>query len=337
MSNAHLLATLILSAAYGASALAESECRPSPPNVARLVEIRPGFHKVAGPLAVFDPCHVSVDLSMPNFWASKLGDKPPLMIIAHGGNGPGSAELEMVRRMNSEGIATLLYDAYAMNGFAYKGTTLFLLGTSNESRQRMIFKSTLGAYRWALQQNQIDTSRIYINGLSNGGSVAVNMAGAVDPAHVRAVIAEGASPTGIGFPDQITVPLKLVYGRQDNYGGKAQDDWMYQRTDPCAFNVEFKLAPAGVSQRCSFAVNRDALVPTPMAWMEGVKSRGQPVDIWFYDRAAHGILIGPIKHDTRRYGAGPTASLRFGDTGSEAAVADRYIADIVALIKSSYP
>ena len=32
-------------------ARAQAECRPPPPEVARLVEIRPGFHRVAGPLA----------------------------------------------------------------------------------------------------------------------------------------------------------------------------------------------------------------------------------------------------------------------------------------------
>jgi dienelactone hydrolase len=327
----------LLALANLGSAQAQTSCVPAPPDVAKLVAIRPGYHKVVGPLARFDPCHASVSLSMPSFFASRLGEKPPLMIIAHGGGGPGGAEHEMVRRMNSEGVATLLYDAYAMNGFNYRGTMLFVLGVTNESRQRMIFKATFGAYQWAKQVAEIDTSRIYINGLSNGGSVAVNMAGVVEPAHVQAVIAEGASPTGLGFPDQIKVPLKLVYGRQDNYGGAAQDDWMYQRTDPCSFNTHYALAPPGVAQRCSFKTNPQDMVQTPMDWLERVKAQGQPIDVWFYDDAAHGILAGSIKQGTRNYGTGPTAKLRYGWTGSAAGVADRYIADIVVLIKSSYP
>jgi len=74
---------------------AQSDCRPLTPDVARLVEIRPGFHRVNGPLAEFDHCHRSVQLSTPGFFADKLGDKPPLMIIAHGGNGPGAADINM--------------------------------------------------------------------------------------------------------------------------------------------------------------------------------------------------------------------------------------------------
>jgi dienelactone hydrolase len=318
-------------------AIAQDDCNPPPRDVAKLVEIRSGFHKVRGPLAQFDPCHSSVNFSMPGIFSSKLGEPPPLMIIAHGGNGPGGAEIEMMRRMNREGIATLLYDAYEMNGFQYKGTTLFLLGVTNESRQRMIFKATHGAYQWAKNQPRIDSARIYINGLSNGGSVAVNMAGIVEPDHVPAVIAEGASPTGIGFPDKINVPLKLVYGRLDNYGGKAEDDWMYTRSDPCGFNFEFDMAPVGVSARCSAINNPQEMVPSPLDWVSATKAQGLPVEMWFYENAAHGILIGRMKKETRTYGTGATANLRFGWTGSSYDVPDNYISDIVKLIKSSYP
>jgi dienelactone hydrolase len=301
------------------------------------VEIRPGYHKVNGPLADFDPCHTSFRYAMPDFFASKLGEKPPLMIIAHGGGGPGAAEIEMMRRMNRVGVATLLFDAYEMNGFAYKGTMLFVLGVTNESRQRMIYKATLGAYQWAIKQPEIDTTRIFIHGLSNGGSVAVNMAGVVDPAHVPAVIAEGASPTGLGFPLKINVPLKMVFGRLDNYGGKTPDDWMYTRTDPCEFNVEFKLAPPGLAADCSGKSNPQAMVTTPLAWVDSLRSQNQPVEVWFYENAAHGILFVPMKQETRTYGVGPDAKLRYGWTGSSYQVADRYMADILKLIRSSYP
>ena len=103
--------TFFAAMAFMTTVHGQSDCRPAPLGVAQLVEIRPGFHRVQGLLAEFDPCHRSVQLSMPGFLADKLADKPPLMIIAHGGNGPGSAEQEMVRRMNARGVATLLFDA----------------------------------------------------------------------------------------------------------------------------------------------------------------------------------------------------------------------------------
>lgn len=315
---------------------ARQDCVKNPPNVANLVEIRPGFHRVTGPLAEFNPCHSSVELSMPGFFADKLADKPPLMIIAHGGNGPGSAEKEMVRRMNSHGVATLLYDAYNMNGFEYRGTNLFLTGTSNESRQRMILKATVGAYQWAKQLKQVDTSRIFIHGLSNGGSVALNMAALSEPEHVRAVFAEGASPTGIGMPDKTKVPLFMVFGKIDNYGGKKEDDWMYTRTDPCAFNQVSPLAAIGTASRCNSRVNPEKMTISPQAWGEELKAAGQPIDFWFYENAAHGLLAGFIDRGMRTYGSGPGASVRYGWIGANSDAANQFVKDLMKVIISSY-
>lgn len=331
-ASAWLLSCLASSVAW-----AQADCRPAPADVARLVEIRQGFHTVTGPLAEFDPCHRSVQLSMPGFFADKLGNKPPLMIVAHGGGGPGLAELELVRRMNARGVATLLYDAYEMNGFQYRGTFLFVTGASNESRQRMIFKATLGAYHWARQQPRIDTSRIFIHGLSNGGSVAFNMAAVVDPEHVRAVFAEGPSPAGIGMPDTVKVPLKLVFGKLDNYGGKTEDDWMYTRTDYCRVNQRAPESAPGSANQCSAQVNPSALMMSPQAWGEQLKAQGLPVEFWFYDDAAHGLLMGPLVKGVRVYGAGPTAQRRYGWTGASADAAQRFTADIMQVIRATYP
>jgi dienelactone hydrolase len=315
---------------------AQKDCIENPPNVANLVETRPGFHRVIGPLAKFNPCHSSVELSLPGFFSDKLAEKPPLMIIAHGGNGPGSAEKEMVRRMNSKGVATLLYDAYNMNGFEYRGTNLFLTGTSNESRQRMILKATVGAYRWAKTLSQVDTSRIFIHGLSNGGSVALNMAALVEPEHVRAVFAEGATPTGIGMPDKIKVPLFMVFGKIDNYGGKREDDWMYTRTDPCAFNQISPLAAIGTAHRCNSKTNPDKMTISPQAWADELKAAGQPIEFWFYENAAHGLLAGHIDRGMRTYGTGPSASVRYGWIGASPDAANQFVTDLMKVIAGSY-
>lgn len=330
----HLLGPMTLALS---SAWAQSDCQPAPPDVAKLIELRAGFHRVEGPLAEFDPCHRSVQLSMPGWFASKLADKPPVMIIAHGGNGPGSAEQEMVRRLNARGVATLLFDAYEMNGFNYRGTSLFLTGTTNESRQRMIFKATWGAYQWLKRHAAIDASRLFIHGLSNGGAVALNMAAVVEPEHVRAVFAEGAPSAGIGMPDRVRVPLRLVFGKIDNYGGKTEDDWMHTRTDPCALNRASPLAAAGTTQRCSFTINPSEQSISPQTWGEQLKAQGQPVDFWFYDDAAHGLLAGPIQRGMRVYGSGPTAQRRYGWTGASGAAADRFVADLMATIRATYP
>jgi dienelactone hydrolase len=330
-----LLATLSLLLVF-VTPVAEARCIPAPPDVARLVEIRPSFNLVVGTLAEFDPCHKSVELSMPGWFSSKLGDRPPLVIVVHGGGGPGSAEQEMVRQLNLRGIATLLYDAYEMNGFQYRGSSLFLTGMTNESRQRMIFKVTLGAFRWATQLARIDASRIFIHGVSNGGSVALNMAAVVEPQHVKAIFAEGSSPTGIGMPDKIKVPLKLVFGKLDNYGGKSEDDWMYTRTDPCSFNQVSELAAPGTAARCSKSANPLAMTISPQEWGEQLRTARQPVEFWFYDDAAHGILAGPIRKGMRTYGSGPTAKRAYAWTGASSGAAKRFMDDLVRAITVTY-
>ena len=319
------------------TAWAQTDCRPAPPEVAKLVEIRQGYHRVEGPLAEFDPCHRSVQWSLPSASAERLGQRPPLMVIAHGGNGPGRAERELARRLNARGVATLLFDAYELNGFDYQGTSLFLTGVTNESRQRMIFKATLGAYRWASTRPEVDTTRLFIHGLSNGGSVALNMAAVVDPAHVRAVFAEGASPTGIGMPDTVRVPLKLVFGEIDNYGGKTEDDWMYTRTDPCSFNTPSPLAAPGTAQRCSVWSNPSDMTVSPRTWGERLQAAGQPIVFWMYPDAAHGLLAGPINRGVRVYGSGPSAQKRYGWTGASREAADRFVDDMMAVIRATAP
>jgi hypothetical protein len=259
------------------------------------------------------------------------------MIIAHGGNGPGAAEQELARRMNARGVATLLFDAYEMNGFRYRGTSLFLTGATNESRQRMIFKAALGAYHWVKQHPRIDGSRLFIHGLSNGGAVALNMAAVVDPAHVRAVFAEGAPSAGIGMPDQIRVPLKMIFGRLDNYGGRTEDDWMHLRTDPCVVNQSAEGAAPGTTQRCSLNVNPSLRGLSPQEWGDQLKAAGQPIEFWFYEDAAHGILFGPIDRGMRTYGSGPSAARRYGWIGASPDAANRFTVDLMRVIKASYP
>ena len=327
------LAGVLISSA----AVAQTDCRPSGPETAQLVEIRPGYHRVTGPLAEFDPCHRSVQLSLPTFFADRLGDKPPLMLIAHGGNGPGVAEQELARRMNARGVSTLIFDAYEMNGFRYRDTSLFLTGVTNESRQRMIFKTALGAYHWVKQLSRIDGFRIFIYGISNGGTVALNMAAVVDPAYVRAVFAEGAPSAGIGMPDQIRVPLKMIFGKLDNYGGRTEDDWMHLRTNPCIVNQSAEGAASGTTQRCSLTVNPSSLGLSPQEWGDQLKASGQPIEFWFYEDAAYGILFGLIDRGMRTYGSGPSAVRRYGWVGASHDAANRFTLDLIRVIKATYP
>jgi dienelactone hydrolase len=320
-----IVLNLAMVLAWGAHSVRAQDCNPAAKDAAALKVIRPQFHTVEGPLAEFDPCHSSVKLQKPFF-----SDKPPLMIVVHGGGGVDMATKNAADAFRSKGFATLLFDAYEHNGF-YQGMRFWATQASNEARQKMIYKVTLGAYEWAIQRKEIDTSQIYFHGLSNGGTVVANIAGAVSPEHVKGVFAEGAPGMGLGLPDKLTVPLRLVYGKIDNYGGKTEDDWIWIRQDPCLTNAVAFIHPKGNAQNCNAQVNRLELTPKPIDWFGTQKSQGADIEIWFYDHAAHGIFVGQIQKNMNTYGVDVR---RFAWVGADNSARTKLLDDVQKYLKS---
>ena len=314
-----LLAATALTHAYA------DTCNPAPKDVAVLKEIRPEFFTVEGPLAEFDPCHKSVKLQKNTF-----GSKQPLMIEVHGGGGVDSSTKNAVDAFRSAGFATLVFDAYELNGF-YQGFKFWGSKASNEARQRMIYKAALGAYAWAIKNPDIDNSQIYFHGLSNGANVVANLAGAVDPKHVKGVFAEGLPGMGLGLPDKINVPVRIVAGRLDNYGGNFESEWIWLRRDPCVVNVTEFIHPPGNSLRCNPKTNFWHLTPAPIDWLEELKSKGADIDIWYYENAAHGIFLGPLQKNTIVYG---TDMKRFAWVGADSSAKAKLVEDIQKFYKS---
>ncbi|MFZ9322362.1 MAG: hypothetical protein ACO24T_07010 [Hylemonella sp.] len=284
------------------TAWAQSECSPFNPENTKIVDRGP-VKTVTGPLADFDPCHRSVQLDTPSFFAKKRGHKPPLVIIAHGGGGLGGYERDFAKLMNQQGFATLIFDAFEMNGLVTQ-SELLLYFMSNEGRQRMIYKATLGAYYWAIKNDKIDANKIFIQGLSNGAAVAINMAGAVDVSNVRGVIAEGGPSAGIGFPNEIKVPVLLIYGLADNYGGLHGNDWMHLRAMPCGYNDNFRLAPVGFTQVCNRMSNPTDPMPSPLSWYEGIKAKGQDIRLELIEGGGHGMMFSDFMSSSRQLGGG---------------------------------
>ena len=279
---------------------AQTDCSPSPVSVATVVSRGP-VKTVVGPLAAFDPCHKSVKLDMPTFFAKKRGEKPPLVIIAHGGGGLGGYERDFAKLMNQSGYATLIFDAFEMNGLV-PGSELLIYQMSNGGRQRMIYKATQGAYKWAISHEKIDTGKIFFQGLSNGASVVINMAAAVDRVHVRGVIAEGGPSAGIGFPNEIRIPLLLIYGSADNYGGIQQDDLMYLRGNPCSFNDHYPVAPAGFGETCNWTTNKTDSMPTPYAWYQKIRANAGAIQFELIQGGGHGMMFSEFNSSVRKLG-----------------------------------
>ena len=227
-------------------------------------------------------------------------------MVVHGGDGLGGYQRKFAKVMNQSGYATLVFDAFEMNGFT-AGSDLIAYQVSNAARQRMLFKVTYGAYEWALGSDKVDTSRIFIQGHSNGGSVAINMAAAADPAHVRGIVAEAGPSMGIGFPDSVRVPLLMVYGSADIYGGNHASDFMHLRANPCSTNEYDPTVPAGFATTCSRSAGREGTMPSPQAWYEAIRAGGNPpVRFELIEGGGHGMLFSDFSASERRMPGGRT-------------------------------
>lgn len=283
-------------------AQAQSDCNPAPPGSTQVVDVG-SIKTVLGPLAPFDPCHKSVKLDLPGPFAKKRGDKPPVVIIAHGGGGVGGYERDFARLLNQNGYATLLYDAFEMNGLTAQ-SDLVVNQMTNGGRQRMIYRATLGAYRWVQGREQVDGRRIFFQGLSNGASVVLNMAAATDPARVRAVVAEGGPAAGIGFPNEVKVPVLMLYGAADTYGGRQPDDLMHARGGACTQNDFYVVAPKGFAETCNRNSAPESRMPSPQDWAGSQRAAGAPVRFELVPEAGHGMMFADFRAWTLPRGAG---------------------------------
>jgi hypothetical protein len=303
-------------------------CAPVSTDPPRLHALPSGIHTVLGTIASFDPCHRSVALRTPFF-----SDKPPLMIVVHGGGGVDSATTNAVDAFRSKGMATLVFDAFQMNGFE-QGGRFFATAMTNESRQRMIYRAALGAYEWALRQDKIDNRRILFHGLSNGGAVVANLAAVVDPQHVIALYAEGTPGNGIGLPDDLRAPLKMVFGRLDNYGGRTAEEFIWLRQERCAGNVVNFDQPPGNSATCNGRVNPGEQTQKPIDWYEAQKAKGAPIELVWLEDTAHGVFLGPLTRNMVPYTSGQT---RFGWVGGSYGARGKFLDEVAARAKAPRP
>ncbi len=65
--------------------------------------------------------------------------------------------------------------------------------------------------------------------------------------------------------------------------------------------------------------------------MQRLKAQAADIDVWFYDKAAHGIFQGPIDRKMLTYG---TDNVTFSWTGSEHTAKEKMLADLLALIQN---
>lgn len=300
-------------------------CKPAEPGVATLHKLTEDWFSIRGELAGFDPCDRSVSFDKPG-WV----ERPPLMIVVHGGTGRGRDTEMAAHHFRRLGMATLIFDAYSMNRIAYLGLDFFNRKMTNEARQRMTLKVTQGAYEWALTRDDVDTRRIFFWGVSNGATVVTVMASRVDPAHVRAVFAEGLPPQGLGLPNRLQVAVHLAYGEHDDYGTRPsanQRQWV--RTARCSENTDVGDLSERNSAACNASANPDLRVEIVEDWFKRMKSEGHPIQMKIYKDAAHDFFVaGPVRGTQMKYGVQVGYS-----TGATPRTLDEFLSDVSEVVK----
>ena len=272
---------------------------------------------IIGDLSGFDPCNKTVE-----FRVQDESSLTPLIISVHGGGGKKDAK-RITDEFYKLGYSTLLFDAYNMNGIK-QGRI------GNAYRQKMLLKTSFSAYEWVLQRPEININRIYFYGISNGASVVLNIAAMVDPSHVKGVIAEAPTPTGIGYPDKIKVPVKIIFGKLDDLGAPlGKNRW--EISDPCKWIVPFDFSPVGFSKNCSIH-NSTGSTPTTMQWIKSVSRVGNSfIDLVFVEGAAHGAFTRPLTIGTKNFGNGPIGWSLGGSLDSQ----EEMMSEIIQFIRET--
>lgn len=293
--------------------LTAADCQPQAQGSAELKEIRPRYYTVTGTLGGFDPCHSSVEFKRPN-----SAQPAPLVLAVHGGGGIKDVH-NISRALGNAGFATLIFDAYTMQGLPSRESVFWARSLTNESRQRMIWATALGAYQWAITRTDIDASRIYLYGISNGATMVANLAAVVSPAHVKGAIAEGLTPIGLGLPNTLQVPLLAIFGKLDDFGSTNPSIMRWDLTEPCRFNIQAPSLPAGTSQTCSRTAPSGTM-PSALQWLESVRSQGSVVQIEYIEQVAHCGFCMPLRLGRATWANGQTmgASLGASDAGRQA-------------------
>ncbi len=301
-----VLAGMALSSVPAHAQITASDCRPQAQGQMQLVPLRGNFYTAQGRPGGFDPCEASVRYRLPGT------GKAPLMISVHGGGGIADVRASD-DAFHAAGMATLVFDAYAMQGLPGRTSLFWARSVSNEARQRMIYATAWAAYEWARQREDIDARQIYLFGVSNGAAVVANLAAVVEPAHVRGVIAEGITPIGLGLPDRLRVPVQLVFGRLDDFGSPDPAMLRWDLSDDCRLNVQVDGLPPGSAQRCN-ATTAGQRTPTPLQWVETVTRNGAQVELVYIEGMAHNAFFGPLRQQRATWASGQTYGASLGAT-----------------------
>ena len=313
-----LVASVMVTLSSPAHSFTHNDCSYTKPNIS-FKEI-PNTNKifyVDGELSGFNPCHRSVDFSAPK------EENGPVFVILHGSIA-GSRDIQTLKNiLKSEGYGTLTFDAFSMN-HGWKTDNFWLYSLNNESKQRMLYTTGKEAFTWLLNSKKIKPENIYFYGISNGATVAANLA-ATKEVNAAGFFAEGMPGMGIGLPNKLVHNLTLFYGKLDNYAGLNETEWVWVRQDYCILNSNTFAGPEGNAKECNKTTNPGNLTEQPIKWFNRMKEAGNPVEIVWLEGGGHSVFLGELTRGTITFG---TQSKRVSTIGGSKESADMVVKTI---------
>ena len=152
-----------------------------------------------------------------------------------------------------------------------------------------------------------------------------------DKNKIKAVFSEAPAHAGMGMPDDIEVPLILIFGKEDTYGTPAKNpELRWLAHGPCKLNIYIPEAPKGNSFNCNANSSANLNGENHLTWYEKQKSKQKNIEIWFYEDAAHGIYNGQLRQQTRSTADGGKFS---APEGSKPEVKVKFLNDLLKFIR----
>ena len=283
--------------------------------------VHPEVHFVDPPYAGFDPCHRSVQL--------KLNDQSStLVIVLHGGGGGDQAQSQVGVRFENAGYSVLMFDAFKMNRLD-RDPVFWSTSVHAGSMGRMIYFSALAAIKWVLQTHPARAQKIVVYGISTGASAAMHLAATPGLDALVQVYAEAPNNAGIGMPNELLKPVLVFYGQQDNYGGRTEDEHLWQRRSSCLWNSPIDRMPASNTENCNHQqFIRGQMGQTVEEYIESQKRLGAPITYKLIPGAGHGIFNGRNIQTVIR--STPSGIKLYMTTGAQAGVADQLFKELLA-------
>ncbi len=257
-----------------------------------------GRYTTQEPFATFDPNHTSVEI-----WIPDEGKKAPIVIYAHGGAGYREDDRARIEMLRQNGFATISFDAYEMNGLDWNFVTRRV---TNTGKQNLIWEVFKGAVAYAVKDDRWDHQNIFFYGASNGGRTVLYAGSELVNNHVRGIISEAPAATGYTLGD-FYIPTIVLYGKMDNWAGKSETDYVWNRTYPSS--------PISIED-----------------WLTSQQKKGSPVKFVFYENAGHLLFEGPLKEVTVKRGN----TIAFtAYQGADDIALKQYKQDVISFIKSN--